>query len=270
MPRVLDEFGGAFNRIEVDYVVKGESRIEWELRADFRDPQPHSFQLQVNRNWDEPDNWQNVGLPVVNGCYAVDDQARQFGKVLRVAYRVVLTTPCGAYTSNPAEVLGKLSERQWLEARAIIRRKLLFPRGLTVFPGYLMKRKLHGTPCSTCVDPYTGGITKTDYEECYGTGMVDGYWKATENTMYDMSPETRYSARDDRGTVNDIVAVGKFVAIPLIHSRDLWIDKNSDRRYIVHKVHNIAEINQTPILAEVELRLAQLDDVIYTIDLEGS
>jgi hypothetical protein len=270
MPRIKDVQCGAFSRIEVDYSVKGESRITWEIRGDFVEAFPHSYQLQVNRNWSEPGDWQNVGLPVVNTCYAIDDTQRQFGRTLRVAYRVVLTTSLGTYTSQPAEVLGKLSYRQWLQARAIIRRALLEPKGLESFPGYLLKRKLHGTPCTTCVDPYTGGITKTDCVDCHGTGIIDGYWQATTNTMYDMSPELRESKRDPRGTVNELVAVGKFVALPLMHSRDIWVDKHSDRRYVIHRIRNINEINQVPILAEVELRLCQLDGIEYTIPLEGT
>jgi len=271
MPRIQDDAPGAFSRIEVDYAVKGESRIEWALRTDFRDPQPNSFQLQANRNWDEPGDWHNVGIPVVNGCYAIDDTQRQFGRALRIAYRVVLTTACGTYTSQPAEVLGKLSQRQWSQARAIIRKVLLKPTGLTVFPGYLMKRKLHGTVCTTCTDPYTGGITKTDCADCNGTGIVGGYWQATNNTLFDLSPETRLGTQDPRGTVDDhLVAVGKFVAIPLMHTRDIWVDKHSDRRYIIHRVRNLAEINQVPIIAEVELRLCQLDAIEYNIPLSGS
>jgi len=267
MPRIIDEPGSVFSRIEVDYSIKGESRIEWELIDTFRDPAPHTFQLQANRNWDEPGDWVDVGLPVEDTCYAIDDTQRQFGKTLRIAYRVIMTTPCATYTSSPAEVLGRLSYQQWLQARGIIRRELLFPTG-DQFLGYFFKRKLHGQICTNCVDPFTGGIKKTDCVECRGTGVVEGYWKAAENTMYGMSPETRHSKRDQRGTVNDIVAVGKFIAIPLIHSRDMWVDKDSDRRYIVHKVRNISEINQVPILAEVELRLAQLDDIVYTVPLE--
>jgi len=271
MPRIHDESDGAFSRVEVDYSVKGESRIEWALKSTFHDPLPHRFQLQVNRNWAEPGDWQNVGLLGTNNCYAIDDTPRQFGRVLRIAYRVVMTTPCGTYTSDSAEVLGKLSTRQWLQARAIIRRYLLQPTGLEIYPGYLMKRKIHGTPCSSCVDPYTGGIIKSDCATCHGTGVVAGYWQAADNMLYDFSPEMRRSKREQqRGTVNELVASAKAIAIPLWHARDVWIDGNSDRRYIVQNVRHLAEISMVPVVAEIELRLAQLDDPVYNVGINGS
>jgi len=274
MPRIQDDNGGPFSRIEVDYLVKGESRITWTLRDDFVecDASQHTFQLQANPNWDEPNSWENVGLPVTNAFFAIDDTQRQFGRVLRVAYRVVMTTPCDTYTSQPAEVLGCLSERQWLQARAILRRLLLKPSGLEVFEGYLMKRKIHDSTCTECVDPHTGGIKNTDCSNCHGTGIVEGYWQAAENIVFDMQPKQRHSKRDkSRGTINDRRPVmAKAIGLPMMHARDVWIDKCSDKRYVVHNVEHLSELNGVPIVAQVEMRLAQFTDPVYGIPLEGT
>jgi hypothetical protein len=271
MPLTRDTSAGAFDRVYVDFAINGSPRITWEMRADFTDPQPHVFQLQVNRNWDETDGWSNVGTSVTNQYYALDDTQRQYGKALRIAYRVVVTTQLGSYTSDEAQVMGKLSKRQWLQARAMIRRILLQPTGLEKLPGYLMKRKLHDTACTECVDPLTGGIMNSDCSTCMGTGKVDGYWKATQNTMFNLGPEGNDTQRSERGTVNDVVISGSFVGIPPIHRRDVWVDANSDRRYVVNRVTTTAELNRVPIVTQAELRLAEFGDVVYSIDpTEGS
>jgi hypothetical protein len=270
MPLSKSTFGGGFKRIYVDYAVPGSARITWELRDEMKDPLPWDFQLQVSKDGGG-DTWTNVGTTVSNAFYAIDDTQRQYGKGLRLAYRVVLTTPVTTYTSETAQVLGLLSKRQWLQARAIIRRTILMPRGLECLPGYLMKRKLHGTACTECVDPITGGITNSDCDTCKGTSRVDGYWKAFENNMYDLSPEGDDTKRTPKGTSNDIALVGSFTGMPMIHKNDIWIDANSDRRYVINQVRSVAEINRVPVIVRAQLRLAEFGDVIYSVEpTEGS
>jgi len=246
-------------------MIAGSARVTWEMRPDFLDPKPWDFTLQVSRDGGG-DTWTNIGTSVRNIYYAVDDTQRQYGKGLRLGYRVSLTTLWGTYTSEIAQVLGKLSKRQFLQARGIIRRTLLRPRGLTDLPGYLMKRKLYGTACTDCIDPITRGVINTDCTTCKGTGKVDGYWRATESTMFDMSPESEDTQTSDRGTINDVRVMGSFIGFPMLHHNDVWIDANSDRRYIVARVEPVAELNRVPIIVKAELRLAEFSDVVYSID----
>jgi hypothetical protein len=257
----------AFDRVHVDYALSASARVTWEMRRDFVDPYPWVFQLQVSKDGGG-DTWTDVGTSITNTFYALDDSQRQYGKSLRATYRVQLTTPGGTYTSNQAQVLGKLSKRQWLQARAIIRRALLRPRGLEDFPGYLMKRKIHGTACTECVDPMTGGILDSDCATCNGTGVVSGYWKAAEDKMFDLQPEGEATQRSPQGTINTVSIVGKFIGIPAINRNDLWIDANSDRRYLVAQVAPVAELNRVPLIVRAELRLVEFGDIVYSIDPE--
>jgi uncharacterized protein YqgQ len=271
MPLTQDQ---VFKRVTVDYSVKNVTRVEWGFRKCFLDPQPWVFTLQVNRNGgDEGTDWTDVGVPITNTFQAFDDEQRIYGKDMRIVYRVKLETAIDTYYSEPATVLGLLSKRQWLQARAIIRRHTIRPRFLTDFPGKLFKRKIFGSPCTDCVDDLTGGITNSDCEACNGTGIIDGYWHAVDNAMYDLSPEVHNVHRDNqlqRGTVNDNAVRGKFVALPMINRNDIWIDDASDRRFAVHVVQNTAEINQVPIICTAELRLLEFSNVAYSIPVEGS
>lgn len=263
----LTKSTSGIKRIHVDYAVGGSARVAWEVREDLVDPRPWSFQLQVSRDGGG-DTWTDVGSAVENIFYAVDDMQRQYGKGLRLGYRIVLTTPRDTYTSETAQVLGNLSKRQWLQARALIRRIRLEARQLTSLPGYLMKRKLYGTACPDCLDPITGGVMNSDCSTCQGTGKVDGYWRATADTMFDLTPESEDTKRSEQGTVNDVRVQGSFIGIPMLHRNDVWIDANSDRRYIIRQVRPTAELNRVPIIVKAELRLAEFGDIVYTVNPE--
>ena len=286
MPKTRDEI---FSRVVVDYAVAGVARVSWELRKGFRDAAPHTYQLQVNYNGGSATNvalpdaeWCDVGTSFVNSnssccdiaaakITAHDDTQRIFGKRFDLVYRVKLTTPSGTYYSNPARVLGNLTNHQWLALRAMQRRIKLKSKSLVSHRGYLLKRKSYGTACSVCRDPHTGGITDSNCPTCKGTGITDGYWKAAEDTMYNMSPETIETKRNQGVRTHKTFAVqGFFLGVPGMKSRDIWVEKDSDKRYMVISVKNIAEINQVPVHVATELRLVEADDVIYTISLEGN
>src|SRR5690349_8798090 len=107
-----------FDRIWVYHLVAGGSRVEWALHPKFVDPAPHTFQLQVGRTANpDADDWVDVGLPVTDGYYAIDDTQRVHGKTLWTHYRVKLTTSIGVYYSVPQPALGVLARREWLLAR---------------------------------------------------------------------------------------------------------------------------------------------------------
>jgi len=239
------------------------------MRNTFCPPEPWTFQLQVSYNGG--DEWEDVGEPFTGAFFALDDEERLCAKDMRLTYRVVMTDGDGVvYESEAAHILGGLSKREWLQYRAATRRCLLQPRQMEQFEGMLLKRKITGEKC-TCIDPATGGITDSGCETCYGTGFTSGYWKAGETIMFDMSPELRYTQNDNqmqRGTVNDLRGVAKCVGIPLINTFDVWVDTSSGRRYIIHKCQNKAEIDQVPVVTEIEVRMAGAGDAVYNIDLE--
>src|ERR1700761_6733459 len=97
-----DSYCWVFDRVRVFCLIKGATRVEWTLHPDFTDPGPYTFTLQTGTA-PVADNsaWVNVGLPVVNTYYAIDDQQRVFGKTNWTHYHVKLITPLGTYYSQP-------------------------------------------------------------------------------------------------------------------------------------------------------------------------
>ncbi len=51
-----------FDMVHVSYLIRGGTRVMWELLPTFTDPQPWSFQLQVGETGVEAaDDWEDVG-----------------------------------------------------------------------------------------------------------------------------------------------------------------------------------------------------------------
>lgn len=256
-----------FQRVHVDYMIIGTSRITWELEPSFPTSPFMKFQLEANRNADEPDAWVTVGEPVVNQLYAIDTEQRQFGKGLRINYRVTLTMPDSTtYTSDLARVTGNLTEHQWILARAIARRGPMMAKSMHSFEGWLLKRRIQGEYCD-CVDPITKGIMNSNHKRCGGTGRVAGYWNAAVLKMFDLQPETENTRIRQTGTLNDVQIMGRCVGIPMPSRMDVWVDAHSGKRYYIDTVQPEHEINRVPILVGLKLQLAEFSDVLYDVPL---
>jgi len=259
-----------FDMVHVSYLIRGGTRVMWLLQSDFNDPLPWSFQLQVGYTGGQDSNdWADVGLPVENGCYAIDTTKRVYSKTQSTHYRVEVTTPNGVYYSQPTSKDGILGKRDWRLAQEIVRKEKLRGR-YSSQDGYLIKRRSTGEPCSACLDPQTMEVTDPYCEECWGTGIQCGYYYPMACIWADLSPRTRRMHQDDqsmRGTIKDIVISGRMLMLPLIGEQDLWVSRQTDDRYYIHSIQDAAEIRGVPLIANVEMRPAPFTDVIYNIPI---
>ena len=53
--------------------------------------------------------------------------------------------------------------------------------------------------------------------------------------------------------------------MPLLQETDVWVSRETDDRYYIQKIQDIAEIRGVPLVANVELRPAPYTDIIYTV-----
>jgi len=276
-----------FQRVWVDYMLRGTSRISWSYARHFLDrlPATWSYQLQVSEHGTLPpytrpddgsavevreDDWTDVGTALVNAPYLTDTVQRSFGKTASLGYRVKLTTPDGVYYSMAANTLGALNKQDWLRAQEIARKELLLHKKATSTEGYLLRRKRNGAACTRCLDPRTGEVTLSKCTVCKGTRFVDGYFAAVPAVFCRVEPNpTREKQNLQTGTEKQDTTQGRLLAVPGLESYDVWVDKDSDLRHYIHVVGPIAQIRSVPLVLNVELRQAPFSDVIYTIDLAG-
>lgn len=266
------ECQSVFDRVVVSHIIRGPTRVMWELLDTFTDPQPLSFQLQVGMTANPlADDWEDVGLPVENQYFAYDAEQRVWGKTNWTHYRVQVTTPRGVYYSLPTAGMGTLDRRSWRLAREIVRQRIVAYRfGPGGQQGYLLKRRWTGKPCTVCLDYQTKEVRNPNCPSCFGTGFECGYFFPMACVWAEMSPRARRTELDggqSRGTIDDIVVKSEMVMTELMSEDDIWVNARTDDRWYIHKVTHTAEIRGVPLVADVEMRVVPFSSIVYSIEI---
>jgi hypothetical protein len=261
-----------FRRISVDHMVRGVTRVWWQLEPLFNDPGPYTFQLQFGHTGlrDTPD-WQNVGSPVVNTYTAADPAWREGGYDILSHYRVKLTTSVGVYVSQAANCYGDLTEKDWLLAREIIRKEQLRNRLVSV-PGYLIKPYRYGTPCKRCRDQLTQEVTDANCEICSGTGFEIGFHPPLGLQCWDLSPEVIQEDVDNEvkgSTRENAYVTARVIGFPALNKNDIWVNGSSDERWRVETIQVVASIRGVPIVYSVKMGLVPFNNSVYSLEVGG-
>ena len=261
-----------FRRVSVDHMVRGVTRVWWQLEPLFNDPGPYSFQLQFGRTGlRDALDWQNVGSPVGNGYMATDPEWHESGYDILSHYRVVLTTPSSTYVSQPANCFGDLPEKDWLMAREIIRKEQVRHR-LVSSSGYLLKPMRHGILCKRCRDPLTQEITDANCPVCSGTGFEIGFHPALPMQCWDLSPVTIDEEVDGnmRGATRENAYVqARVIGFPAINKDDIWVNGSSDERWRVDVIQVAAAIRNVPVVYQIKLGLLPFSNPAYALEIGG-
>jgi len=259
-----------FDRVAVDHLIEGGSRIIWRLRDDFSVPTPHVFQLQAGESGiAEADDWDDVGSPVTDTFLAVDSSQRDFAISQTAHYRVVLTAGSGTYISPPVACWARLNRHDWLNARAVARREALRQRIGAGELGWLFKRRKLTAPVTdpNVVDPLTGEVISTINTVGVGTGLIDGYFSPVPFWI-DQTIQPRYSRRDpQRGQVDDAASVGQCLGFPQLDHGDVWASATNDARFTLHKVTPVLHVRNVPVIVSVEMKRMSPSDPIYDLSL---
>jgi hypothetical protein len=261
-----------FRRLMPDRMTRGQTRIWWTMNEDFNDPGPHVFQLQFGRTGlTTATDWVNVGTPITDAYYAVDDAMRDGGAIITAHYRLTLTTPLGVYVSAPVNPVGFLPEKDWVLAREIIRKEQLRFANVGV-EGTILKRLRYGTKCTKCRAALTDEPANGSCLECNGTGFKIGYHAPAAIHCFDLTPQEfdEQQDADARGTIreNSIVSA-RVLAFPALQKFDVWINNFSDERWIIHYVKHVAVQRGVPLVSEVRMHLAPFSHVIYRVEIGG-
>jgi hypothetical protein len=259
-----------FRRVSVDHMVRGITRVWWQLEPTFNDPGPYVFQLQTSDvGLNDAHNWRTVGAPVTNGVYATDSEKRVAGALLITHYRVTLSTPAGKYVSAPASCWGELDEKDWITAREIIRKELLRHKKVSI-GGNLLKIMRYGPPCPRCRELLTQETSDADCPICYGTNYEGGYHPPSPLQCWDLSAQILKEDSDDklRGSNRENPYVtARVIGYPGLNYRDIWVNDKTDERWRIDDVKITAAIRGVPLVYEVNMGLLPFANVAYTIPL---
>ena len=261
-----------FRRVSVDHMVRGTTRVWWQLEPTFNEPGPYVFQLQLGKTGlRDATDWVNIGVPVVNGYLAYDPAWHESGYDLLSHYRLTLTTPTNTYVSQAASCFGELNEHDWLLAREVVRKEKVRHKLVSV-PGYLIKPMRFGKPCPRCRDPLTQEVTDSDCPVCNGTSFEVGYHPPLEMQCWDLSPQTITEHVDTnmRGSTRENPYVSaRVIGFPALNKNDIWVNGTSDERWLVESIQISAAIRNVPVIYQVQMGLMAFNNPVYAIEVGG-
>jgi len=244
----------------------GYYRISWDLEGPFSDPTPWTFQVQINNLNGQDDAWENIGDPVQDANFVRIEQGRHYIPNVTPLFRVILTTPQGAYTSGAVSSLGELTWRQRYIAKKLYRLLRLERPSMPRLRGWLLHRKAVGSPC-TCSSQIKAA-TDSKCRICYGTGVIGGFWKPADSPVILISAQQSAARIDMKlGTTVNVAKQGLFVGLPLVYPRDVWVDSVSRLRYIIREANIAAELNGIPLIIQATMGLIPPDSPIYAIEV---
>lgn len=267
------QIASPFERVRIRYSVNGDTRLEWDLSRLFTDPQPHTFTLQGAYSSTDNTTFANIGLPVQNVSFAIDDEKRVFAQTQDFYYRIKLVTPLRTYYSEIVSAFKNLNFRDWRLARDVMRKEKLRHSRYTSLQGFLLKRKRYESRCTSCTDPLTEEVTDSNCPVCKGTGLVGGYFAAVP-AFLELPPNMQREEMDNAqavGTKKDVIFQNcRMLGDPIPDSYDVFVDSGSDRRFIIHEITSSAMMRGYPVAFNVNVRQANFSDVVYSIPMEGT
>jgi hypothetical protein len=270
-PGIFDDCT-VFERLRVDHLTYGATRVEWSTGAHVDLVHPVSYQLEVADAGTVDADWAPAGAPVVDQDWAFDVERRFDGMQLTTHYRVAATDANGlTVRSRPQLALAPELFRDWLSAREIARQHRLRLSIQGGSRGFLLKRRRQGPRCTVCVDPATRDTTNSRCPTCYGTGFTGGYYPPVPSVFADLTPgpadERLNAGPTGRSRVQG--AQGFVLATPMLSSGDVWVDGVTDERYYIDTIRIRSRMRSVPVLLDVAMSLLSPNHVVYTFPLGG-
>jgi hypothetical protein len=258
-----------FKRLTVEFhfnlITKQAILVTWAMNPAFRGPGPWSFKLQRGRAVDD-DQWVDISS-TTDQPWLYDNHPSLSQHDRTTFYRVILTDAKGVqYISQPVSIFQDWNHYDWRLMREIVRKETLVQRKKGGTFGYLLKRRQWGQPCTSCVDPNSGAILDAHCPECFGTGIMGGYYDPIVYYMV-MNPGKRMKRlTPDQGVIADVVETGRCLAWPVPEGNDIWVQGNVNRRYrIMPDVEVIARHRGIDVILDVRMAELAQEDIVYQV-----
>jgi len=258
-----------FERVWVDHLVSGVTRVWWRHHPNFVPVGDCTYQLQISQTGlASALDWVNIGSPATNVFTLTDAETRLQGKKSRIHYRVLVVNNEKQGVSLPAGTWGLLDDQAWLKAREILRLHEINHRQ-TARHGFLLKRMRTGTVDQNAVNPLSGAVIDSRRTQTMGTEFEIGYHPPVPCTCMELTPQEIDEAQSEAGPIRNAVVQGLTSAFPQLDYEDIWVDARSDERWSVEKVKNEVELRGVPLIVQATLQLMPRSDVVYKIPVDA-
>ena len=243
--------------------------LQWEISPEFRHREL-SFDILFGHH--PTDTFSKIATVEGVDQY-LDTERRVFHDTMSTWYAIKTTdTVTGEFWFSPPQHAGAVwRKREWLIAREIVRQEQVrLERVRAGTRGYLLRRKSFGEECPVCVSPETHQVQDPSCPTCFGTGIVGGYYPASE-VWLELQPERLLRRLDpDQGQLTHAVSSARVLAYPPVNPNDYWVSAKSNRRYRVQEgVTKLAQIDEEPLVLGFDVQIEHMNHIIYQVPVEG-
>jgi len=229
-----------FHRLTVDthfnYITNQRVLVEWALEKGFVAITPGPYKFTLYRGYAANDDNFVAVAETVDQPWLYDNNPVLPQKDMNLFYRVVLEDAGGnTYVSQPVHATTYWERYDWTLAREIIRKEHLLYRKRAGVKGWLLKRRVWGQRCTAdgCSDNVTNEVFNPNCDLCFGTGIVGGYYEPFEYWVV-LNPSQRLKKLDaEQGFMSQVIETVRCLAYPFPASNDVWVNANTDQRYLV-------------------------------------
>ena len=154
-----------------------------------------------------------------------------------IYYRLVVTPPSGV--ANQVETVSivepKLSGRQFLLKRKMLRDASMMLRKLNGVEVAVCKRRHWGPRCSKCFDKSTKEVVRQNCPNCFGTGFDPGYF-APVITLARRGTAPISSQISPQGKTDTAMAHVTILDVPRVEEGDILVFLRDNKRFIIKQM----------------------------------
>jgi len=190
-----------------------------------------------------------------------------------------------AFDIDDAAMLAEVADAAREQEKAVEKKMLSVLRRLPIYTehlasvkglgtkGYLLKRRWWGPRCRECTDFNTGQVVSSECDACYGTGIEGGYYDPIEFWTRQNTNSRKMEMQVSQGHVDVEVQHSRFIAYPFLTGGDVWVNADSDQRYVLGEglpIQLAAQIRNKPLIQIADMGLVSGSDIIYSIPVDST
>lgn len=258
-----------FKRLTVEFhfnaLTKQRVQVAWVMEPAFDAPGPWTFTLE-RAHAASADDWRSLA-ETVDQPWLFDNNPELAQHDRATFYRVRLVDGDGkVHISQPVSTQNTWGHYDWRLMKEILRKESMLQRKKTGARGVLLKRKLWGDPCTTCVDPNTSSVLNPHCPDCFGTSFVGGYHAPLEYWLT-LDPSQRMKRlQGDGGVVTAVFETARALAWPNPEGNDVWVQLDTNRRFrIGDDIAAIGRHRGVDLLLQLHLEELPQSNVVYQV-----
>jgi hypothetical protein len=260
-----------FARVAIDAhfnaIAHNRVLVEWAMDRSFRAAGPYTFTLLRGYAIND-DNYVPVA-ETLDQPWAYDRNPIYPSQGTEIYYKVKLVDGDGEiYYSEAACLTSYWNHYDYTIGREVLRKESLLLYKRAGVRGWLFKRRGWGELCTAdgCTDPDTGEVNNPECLECYGTGIVGGYYDPLEYWVI-MNPTQVIKKLDaDKGLLIENMETVRCLAYPSPSANDVWVQFGSNQRYVVQAdIATVARHRGIDLVLNMRLEERPRSDIIYQL-----